>query len=86
MWVERCNNHRCRRPYQVNEFDGERKGQPQPADITCPHCGFSEVRWSESVFLTHALSSEQEQEINQRQGYIGALKRRASRHPIVALR
>lgn len=86
MWVERCNNQRCRRPYQVNEFDNECKGQPQPVDITCPHCGCSEVRWSESVFLTHALSAEQELEVNERQGYIGAFKKRASKYPAVALR
>jgi hypothetical protein len=44
------------------------------------------VRWSECVFLTHALSSEQELEINQRQGYIGAFKKRASKYPAVASR
>ncbi len=86
MWIERCNNQRCRRPYQVNEFNGDGSGQLQPVDILCPHCGRSEVRWSESVFLTHALSCDEEQEINQRQGYFGTLKRRAWRYPGVALR
>ena len=67
MWIERCNHHPCRRPYQINEFGGELSGNLKPSAIVCPHCGHREVRWSESTFLVHALSAEQEQELNARQ-------------------
>jgi hypothetical protein len=69
MWIERCNNHQCRRPYQVNEFDRktldrEAIGSPKGQEIVCPHCGHTEVLWSESIFVVHALSAEQEQDFN----------------------
>jgi len=65
MWIERCNNWRCRRPYQVNEFKNDPHGlfehQLRPEEICCPHCGNKEIRWSESVFLVHALSTDEEE-------------------------
>jgi hypothetical protein len=60
MWFERCNNRRCRRPYQVNEFGGKPRGLVVAEEITCPHCGYQETRWSESRFLAHALSAAEE--------------------------
>lgn len=66
MWYERCNNRRCRRPYQVNEFGGKPRGLVVAEQITCPHCGHQETRWSESVFLVHALSAEEEARYNEK--------------------
>lgn len=60
MWIERCSNRKCARPYQVNEFGGDTGEDPLPSEIICPHCGWGETRWSLSTFLAHALSAEQE--------------------------
>ena len=65
MWIERCSNWRCRRPYQVNEFKDDHKdlfdGHLRPEQICCPHCGNNETRWTVSIFIVHALSPEEEQ-------------------------
>lgn len=69
MWIERCSNWRCRRPYQVNEFRSEDnslfEGELRPEKISCPHCGNCETRWSLSMFLVHALSPEEEERFQQ---------------------
>jgi DNA-directed RNA polymerase subunit RPC12/RpoP len=63
---QRCTNAACRRPYQVNEFIGRKAAFRQDRYIVCPHCGHSEPRGEESVFLAHALTPEQEAEFNQK--------------------
>ncbi|WP_151637864.1 hypothetical protein [Noviherbaspirillum aerium] len=69
MWIERCSNWRCRRPYQVNEFKGEDGNlfgdELRPEQVTCPHCGQSETRWTTSIFISHALSFEEEEHFQQ---------------------
>ncbi|TFW09963.1 hypothetical protein E4K72_03325 [Oxalobacteraceae bacterium OM1] len=60
MKVQRCTNDTCRRPFQINEFAGRKPHGDLPEAIVCPHCGHQETRWSDSVFLVHALSAEQE--------------------------
>jgi hypothetical protein len=34
--------------------------------LICPHCGHAETRWSDSIFLVHALTPEEEAEFNAR--------------------
>lgn len=69
MWIERCSNWRCRRPYQVNEFKSDEGNlfgdELRPEQITCPHCGQNEIRWTASIFITHALSSDEEARFQQ---------------------
>ncbi|HZW22516.1 hypothetical protein [Noviherbaspirillum sp.] len=62
MRFQRCINSGCGRPYQINEFgkhtaDGSGK-------ITCPHCGHSVAAADSSVFLSHAMSPEEEARFN----------------------
>lgn len=60
MRYERCNSLFCRRPFQINEFDGQRIGLKVTGEITCPHCGHKEKVLRNSIFLVHALSPEEE--------------------------
>jgi hypothetical protein len=64
MRLQRCTNFDCRRPFQINEFEGKKSGEEQAGHIVCPHCGQAETGWSNSVFLVHALSPEEEKEFN----------------------
>lgn len=64
MEYTRCPNPFCGRPFQVNQFSGSFASAVQRGMLTCPHCGLLLSRESESVFLTHALSSEQEAAFN----------------------
>lgn len=66
VWFERCAKKSCRRPYQVNEFGGRPEDLIAPGEVTCPHCGHKETRWSKSVFLTHALTPEEEEQYEER--------------------
>ncbi|NEX63589.1 hypothetical protein [Noviherbaspirillum galbum] len=65
MKFQRCSSSRCGRPYQVNEFSGQAGGGTDTGVIICPHCGHTETRWCDSVFLVHALSAEQEAQFEQ---------------------
>ncbi|HYD97031.1 MAG TPA: hypothetical protein VEC01_17005 [Noviherbaspirillum sp.] len=58
MRFQRCINPDCRRPYQVNEFGGRSSGNAE--SIICPHCGHAETVWTDSVFLVHAMTPEEE--------------------------
>lgn len=64
MRFQRCSNLDCLRPFQVNEFTGKDAGIDTPQEIICPHCGHKETLWTNSVFLVHALSAEEEEEFN----------------------
>jgi hypothetical protein len=64
MLFQRCANLQCRRPFQVNEFPGKKTNANDPDNVICPHCGHTETRWSNSVFLVHALTPEEEAEFN----------------------
>lgn len=60
MNVRRCTALRCGRPYQVNKFSVNAPFAAYRGKITCPHCGAVELDDSDSIFLTHALSREEE--------------------------
>jgi hypothetical protein len=48
----------------VNEFPGKKTDTNALDNVICPHCGHAEIRWSDSVFLAHALTPEEEAEFN----------------------
>jgi len=54
----------CRRPFQVNEFPGIQTDTRALGSVICPHCGHPETRESNSIFLVHALTPEDEAEFN----------------------
>jgi hypothetical protein len=66
MPFSRCISPSCGRPFQLNQFQFS-AGACLPwerGEIICPHCGAVMVGEANSVFLTHALSPEQEMEFN----------------------
>jgi hypothetical protein len=60
MAIRRCRASNCGRPYQVNEFRSSSLLNAYRGRITCPHCGTLELASGESIYLTHALSKEEE--------------------------
>jgi hypothetical protein len=60
MKFHRCSNSLCGRPFQVNRFDAQYANPAELGKIICPHCGALGYGDSDSVFLTHALSAEEE--------------------------
>jgi hypothetical protein len=58
MRFQRCVSTACRRPFQVNEFAIDAAGSN--GRITCPHCGHAESVSSANIFLSHAMSPEEE--------------------------
>lgn len=64
MRVERCTSPDCRRPFQVNEFDGKESGGNEPGVIICPHCGHEEGGIDTGIYLVHALSEQEEADFN----------------------
>jgi hypothetical protein len=66
MKFDRCPNPVCGRPFQVNRFDAPFAGGTERGKITCPHCGLLVHGDSQSVFLTHALSPDQESDFDSR--------------------
>jgi hypothetical protein len=66
MQFQRCSNSQCGRPFQINEFEGKEPGSNEPTELICPHCGHTEARWCDSVFLVHALTPEEEADFNVR--------------------
>jgi hypothetical protein len=67
MKFQRCTNPACRRPFQVNEFDSRTSDTSHLGQIVCPHCGHAEAAWSNSIFLVHALSPEEEAQFDQKE-------------------
>lgn len=61
---QRCTNSDCRRPFQVNEYDGMKSGSNSAEVITCPHCGDRTTLFTDSVFVVHALSEDEEMLFN----------------------
>lgn len=64
MHIKRCPDPQCDRPFQVNQFSVTVATLMAPGKIICPHCGLTMEGESDSVFLTHALSLEQETQFN----------------------
>jgi hypothetical protein len=60
MRVSHCSNPACGRPFQVNQFTTKFSIDGEPGKIMCPHCGQVTEADSNSLFLTHALSPEEE--------------------------
>lgn len=63
MQFTRCSNPVCNRPYQINEYVGKKTAEV-PEEIVCPHCGHREIRFTDSVFLVHAMSPDEEAKFN----------------------
>jgi hypothetical protein len=59
--ITRCSSPLCGRPFQLNQFSAKFSGSTEPGQIACPHCGTISAGDSDAVFLTHALSPEEEQ-------------------------
>lgn len=64
MRFQRCSNFDCGRPFQVNEYRSRKSEGSSPEEIICPHCGHKETLWTDSVFLVHAMSPEEEESFN----------------------
>jgi hypothetical protein len=64
MKFHRCSSPVCGRPFQINQFDAQLVNTAARGQITCPHCGLLVDGDTQSVFLTHALSAEQEYQFN----------------------
>lgn len=60
MEVVTCISVLCSRPFQVNRFTTELHISYPRGIIKCPHCGTSSESSPDSLFLTHALSMEEE--------------------------
>lgn len=60
MYFKRCSNADCRRGFQVNRFAVSHPAPAFAGRIVCPHCGTSFRAASKYVFITHALSQEEE--------------------------
>jgi hypothetical protein len=55
-----CHDPACGRPFQVNQFKTRLADSIERGRIVCPHCGLATAGESDSIFLTHALSAEEE--------------------------
>jgi len=60
MEFKRCPSPICGRPFQINQFDTGFSIHTERGKLTCPHCGLLLSGEADSVFLTHALSVEEE--------------------------
>lgn len=64
MTILHCSSDECGKPFQVNEFT-TRMPIPYPFGvIKCPHCGAAHDGNPTSLFLTHALSVQEEQQFS----------------------
>lgn len=61
---KRCPNPTCRRPFQINRFRSSLSSVTESGKIICPHCGLVTDGETSSIFLTHALSPEEETQFN----------------------
>lgn len=57
---ERCAESCCSRPFQINRFNGTSCEWIGAGSIACPHCGASTPADAGFVYLTHALSTDDE--------------------------
>lgn len=64
----RCPNTLCTRLFQVNRFDAANFPSGESGRLYCPHCGLPIEVEDKAVFLTHALSSEEEERLNANYG------------------
>jgi hypothetical protein len=66
MEVVKCSSVSCGRPFQVNRFTTNLNTSYQPGIIKCPHCGTSDKADPDALFLTHALSVDEERHFSGR--------------------
>jgi hypothetical protein len=64
MQFKRCPSSLCGRPYQINEFGRSLSPLIDLGRLTCPHCGLLLSGETDSTFLTHALSEDEEAAFN----------------------
>lgn len=60
MKVIQCISVVCGKPFQVNQFNTALATPYSMGVIKCPHCGAVIESSAKSLFLTHALSPQQE--------------------------
>lgn len=60
--IETCTSERCRRPFQVNKYSNVSYTVLEPGRIACPHCGALQDADDDSIFMTHALATQEEQD------------------------
>lgn len=60
MEIKTCPATTCGRPFQLNTFTTDLPTSFDAGKITCPHCGAIFAGQPNLLFLTHALSPEQE--------------------------
>jgi hypothetical protein len=66
MNIHYCYRPDCGRPFQVNEYSASTINGNELAHIACPHCGAAtHVANSHSIFLSHALSNEEESSLRE---------------------
>ncbi len=65
MQIFNCFEPDCCRPFQVNAFSERVLPAGDFANIICPHCGATYEGDHSAIFLTHALSPEQEVALRQ---------------------
>jgi hypothetical protein len=63
MWM-RCPAVFCKKPFQINRFGAGFSSAAQRGRIVCPHCAMTILGDGNSTFLTHALSTEQEEQLS----------------------
>lgn len=60
MKIRRCTAHQCGRPFQVNTYGPPVSTSYELGKIVCPNCGAVSTGDPASLYLSHALSSDQE--------------------------
>jgi DNA-directed RNA polymerase subunit RPC12/RpoP len=63
MQIKRCSASECGRPFQVNTFGPPVSTPYELGKITCPNCGATSGGDVNSLYLSHALSPEQEERL-----------------------
>lgn len=58
--LSRCSQPSCNKLFQVNRFDAAVSRQAAAGLITCPHCGAQTRADGASIYLAHALSTDEE--------------------------
>lgn len=59
--VIHCLSMNCRRPFRIHQYDFELGTTLERGKILCPHCGAVMMCASTAVFLTYALTRQEEQ-------------------------
>lgn len=67
MQIKICTTSACGRPFQINTFGPPVSTPCELGKITCPNCGATSMGDANSLYLSHALSAEQEEGLVDRQ-------------------